>query len=79
MRLKERDGDGGRAASVWTGRTWAVGRAEPVGQLELSRNWQDWSFSEAPPGTSGPDKSKHRCNSVCIALSSVPPSIYLHI
>lgn len=60
MRLNELDGERGRAESVWTGRTWAVGRAEPVGQLELSRKWQDWSLSNPPDGTSCPDRPAER-------------------
>lgn len=74
MGPRELDGDGGREESVWTGRTWAVGRAEPAGPLEPSGKGQDWSLSKAPPGASGPDKSEHRYKSLCTPLHQ--PSLH---
>lgn len=54
-RWEEQEGGRGGVESVWTGRTWAVGRLDPVGQLEFMINTHERSFSGTPPVASVPE------------------------
>lgn len=73
----EQEGGRGGAGSVWTGRTWAVGRLDPVGQLEFRMRRQDRSFSGPPPTASGPDTPERQIQSDLVKAHVNACAVYL--